>query len=54
MPDKTRLAEAIWLHYYNRVLLSQGHITEREYRRMSLLIDNRKAAPPQRRSTTKA
>lgn len=42
--EKKRLADQIWLGYFNRVLLEKGVITEREHNRMSLLIERRGSA----------
>lgn len=31
---ETRLAEALWMNYFNRFLFDEGTITEKEYKRM--------------------
>lgn len=36
--DKNALARQLWLAYFNRVLRDRKIITEREYRKMQLLI----------------
>lgn len=41
---KKRMAEELWLDYFNRVLFEKGVITERERNRMALLIENRRPA----------
>lgn len=43
MPDnKRKMAEAIWLLYFNRSLLQKGIITERAFFEMQRMIQNRK------------
>lgn len=39
-----QVAEEIWLHYFNNYLLEHGVITEREHRKMIVLIAGRKHA----------
>ena len=39
--QKRRIAEQLWLHYYNRVLYERGIIDEDEWTRMSNRIDVR-------------
>lgn len=39
---RRKMAEQIWLHYFNRVLFEKGLITERERNRMTQRIENRK------------
>ena len=38
-----RLAEDIWLNYFNRYLFEDGTISEKEYKKMSEKIAARKA-----------
>ena len=38
-----RLSEDLWLNYFNRYLLENGTITEKEYKKMVEKIANRKA-----------
>ena len=38
-----RLAEDLWLHYFNRYLFEHGTISEKEYKKMTEKIANRKA-----------
>ncbi len=38
-----RLAEDIWLNYFNRYLLEHGTISEKEYKKMTEKIAARKA-----------
>ena len=38
-----RMAEDIWLNYFNRYLLEHGTISEKEYKRMTEKIAARKA-----------
>ena len=39
MKTETQLrAEEIWLHYYNRILLEKGLISESDWRKMNLKI----------------
>jgi hypothetical protein len=52
--EREQVAKAIWLRYFNRVLYTGGHITEREYRRMALLIDSNKSYPQNSGMTAKA
>lgn len=43
MPDNNKkMAEAIWLHYFNLNLLQKGIITERAFFEMKRMIQNRK------------
>lgn len=43
MPDNSKkMAEAIWLLYFNRSLLKKGIITERAFFEMQRMIQNRK------------
>ena len=37
-----RIAEDIWLNYFNRYLFEDGAISEKEYRRMTEIIALRK------------
>lgn len=37
-----RMAEAIWLNYFNRYLFEHGTISEKEYKKMAELIAIRK------------
>ena len=37
-----RMAEDIWLNYFNRYLLEHGTISEKEYKKMTELIAIRK------------
>ena len=39
-----RLAEDIWLNYFNRYLLEHGTISEKEYKKMTEKIAARKAS----------
>jgi len=39
--QRIKLAEELWLNYFNRVLLEQGIITQAEYNRMTALIASR-------------
>lgn len=39
--QKRRIAEQLWLHYYNRVLYERGIIGEEERNRMGSRIDAR-------------
>ena len=36
--SKEILARQLWLHYFNRVLLGKGIITQEEYRKLSRQI----------------
>lgn len=36
-------AEDVWLNYFNRYLFEQGTISEKEYKKMTEKIANRKA-----------
>ena len=38
---RKRMAEEIWLNYFNRMLLERGVISQVEYNRMVALIANR-------------
>ena len=38
-----RMAEDIWLNYFNRYLFEHGTISEKEYKKMTELIAIRKA-----------
>ncbi len=38
-----RMAEDIWLNYFNRYLFEQGTISEKEYKKMTELIAIRKS-----------
>ena len=38
-----RMAEDIWLNYFNRYLFEHGTISEKEYKRMTEKIATRKA-----------
>lgn len=38
-----RFAEDAWLNYFNRYLFEQGTISEKEYKKMTEKIANRKA-----------
>lgn len=38
MTEKQRMAQRMWLDYYNRVLYEKGLITEQERNRMTLKI----------------
>ena len=38
-----RMAEDVWLNYFNRCLLEHGTISEKEYQRMTEKIAARKA-----------
>ena len=40
-----RLADQLWLEYYNRTLYEKGLITEQEHGRMSLKISGWKMIP---------
>lgn len=40
--DRKKMAEAIWLHYFNLDLFQKGIITERAYFEMRRMIQNRK------------
>lgn len=37
-----RMAEDIWLNYFNRYLFEHGTISEKEYKKMNELIATRK------------
>ena len=41
--QETRFAEDVWLNYFNRYLFEQGTISEKEYKKMTEKIANRKA-----------
>lgn len=41
--QELRFAEAAWLNYLNRYLFEQGTISEKEYKKMTEKIANRKA-----------
>lgn len=41
--SEERLAEDIWLNYFNRYLYEQGTISEKEFKKMTELIAARKA-----------
>lgn len=41
--QEVQFAENAWLHYFNRYLFEQGTISEKEYRKMTEKIANRKA-----------
>ena len=41
--QEKRIAEDIWLNYFNRYLREQGVISEKEYKQMSEKIATRKA-----------
>ena len=38
-----RIAEDIWLNYFNRYLFEHGTISEKEYKKMTELIAKRKS-----------
>lgn len=38
-----QFAEDAWLHYFNRYLLENGTISEKEYKRMTEMIASRKS-----------
>lgn len=42
--DKKRLAEQIWLAYFNQILFEKGIITEKERNKMALKIEQKAAA----------
>ena len=39
--QQKKLAEELWLNYFNRVLLARGIITQSEHNRMTALIASR-------------
>lgn len=39
--DKLRTAQMVWMLYYNKTLYEQGIISEKEFKRMRLNIQNR-------------
>lgn len=41
--QEVRFAEDTWLNYFNRYLFEQGTISEKEYKKMTEKIANRKA-----------
>ncbi len=41
--QEVRFAEDVWLNYLNRYLFEQGTISEKEYKKMTEKIANRKA-----------
>ena len=45
-----QFAEDAWLNYFNRYLFEHGTITEKEYKKMTEKIANRKAKPSHRQS----
>ena len=46
-----RMAEDIWLNYFNRYLFEHGTISEKEYKKMVEKITNRKAKLSRGRTT---
>ena len=42
---EVRFAEDAWLNYFNRYLFEHGAISEKEYKKMTEKIANRKAKP---------
>ena len=42
-PEKLRTAQLVWMQYYNRTLYEKGVITEQEFNRMRLRIQERYA-----------
>ena len=49
IPDserERRVAEDLWLNYFNRYLRDEGVISEKEFTRMTELIARRKPRPP--------
>jgi hypothetical protein len=49
IPDserERRVAEDLWLNYFNRYLRDEGVISEKEFTRMTELIARRKQRPP--------
>ena len=49
--QRIKLAEELWLTYFNRVLLEQGIITQSEHNRMTALIAARSSQKAQHRKT---
>jgi hypothetical protein len=47
---RKKVAEELWLNYFNRFLFEKGLITESERNRMTTLIANRSSAATERRS----
>ena len=41
--DEKRMAETIWLNYFNRYLFEHGTISEKEYKKMTEKIATRTA-----------
>ena len=47
--QRIKLAEELWLAYFNRILLEQGIITPAEHNRMTALIATRSSQKTQHR-----
>lgn len=47
--SEKRIAEDIWLNYFNRYLFENGTITEKEYKKMTEKITTRKVRVSQKR-----
>lgn len=47
--SEKRIAEDIWLNYFNRYLFENGTITEKEYKKMTEKITTRKVKFSQKR-----
>lgn len=47
--SEKRIAEDIWLNYFNRYLFENGTITEKEYKKMTEKITTRKVKVSQKR-----
>ena len=52
--QRIKLAEELWLNYFNRVLFEEGLITESERNRMTNLIADRSSGSEKRRYKSNA